>query len=464
MKKTRSLSSGISFLLLLAVLMAFVPAPRAYASDMAGECGKDGDNLTWTYSGGVLTITGEGEMADYEEKEDIPWYDIRDDIERVELPEGLESIGDRAFSGCYDLTSMELPESLTGIGDYAFDFCSSLTAIELPESLTDVGANPFVNGERLTSIAVAEEHPYLEIIDGALFSKPDSRLICLPQGLYTETYSVPAGTLSIGDRAFWGCGRLETVELPDGLRSIGDYAFGECDDIRSIELPDSLTQVGANPFYFCDDLTSLVVSGDHPYLEVVDEVLFSKPDRRLVCFPCGSDRKTCSVPAGTQSISAGAFGGCDRLTSVELPDGLNSIGENTFYRCYDLVSLTIPEGVTSIGKSAFFNCVGLSDVEFPASLTAIGDMAFGSCERLTSISLPEGLESIGDKAFARCKRLSSVRIPDSVTSVGDGAFEGCWDNSVESADGSVPGPEFTVGQGSCAERYCVENGLKYRYS
>ena len=36
------------------------------AADMSGECGKVGDNLTWTCSGGVLTISGEGEMADYE--------------------------------------------------------------------------------------------------------------------------------------------------------------------------------------------------------------------------------------------------------------------------------------------------------------------------------------------------------------------------------------------------------------
>ena len=123
MKKTGKRASAIAFLLALALLIAFVPAPRAYASDMSGECGKDGDNLTWSYSGGVLVISGKGEMADYEERSDCPWYDVRDDIERVELPEGLESIGDKAFARCKRLSSVLIPESVTSIGDGAFEGC-----------------------------------------------------------------------------------------------------------------------------------------------------------------------------------------------------------------------------------------------------------------------------------------------------------------------------------------------------
>ena len=35
----------------------------------SGNCGKDGSNVTWTLdSAGLLTISGTGEMADYESK------------------------------------------------------------------------------------------------------------------------------------------------------------------------------------------------------------------------------------------------------------------------------------------------------------------------------------------------------------------------------------------------------------
>ena len=200
MKKTGKRSFMIALLLALALLIAFVPTPRALAAEASGECGKDGDNLTWSYSGGVLTISGEGEMADFEEDSDCPWYDVRDDIERVELPEGLTSIGDRAFSYCDGLTAIELPDGLTSIGNRAFNYCESLTAlelpgsltsigdgafarckklysIELPESIASIGGNPFSGCERLTSIRVSLDHPYLATIDGVLFSKPDRRLV-----------------------------------------------------------------------------------------------------------------------------------------------------------------------------------------------------------------------------------------------------------------------------------------------
>ncbi len=56
MKTTRK-SSVIAAFLLFALLITVIPAPRAYAGETSGECGRDGDNLTWSYSDGTLTLT-----------------------------------------------------------------------------------------------------------------------------------------------------------------------------------------------------------------------------------------------------------------------------------------------------------------------------------------------------------------------------------------------------------------------
>ena len=81
MKPTRLLS----LLLLLALLLTLVPAPRAAAETLSGTCGKDGDNLTWTFADGVLTLSGEGEMADYYNDSPAPWYDHCEEISQLFL-------------------------------------------------------------------------------------------------------------------------------------------------------------------------------------------------------------------------------------------------------------------------------------------------------------------------------------------------------------------------------------------
>ena len=58
-------------------------------------------------------------------------------IKSVVIPNGFTSIGNRAFSGCKNLTSITIPDSVTSIGDRAFEDCSNLTSITIPKHFTD---------------------------------------------------------------------------------------------------------------------------------------------------------------------------------------------------------------------------------------------------------------------------------------------------------------------------------------
>ena len=70
----------------------------------------------------------------------------------VVIPESVEyegsaysvtSIGDRAFSFCFGLTSVTIPNSVTSIGSEAFFYCSGLTSVTIPNSVTSIGSEAF---------------------------------------------------------------------------------------------------------------------------------------------------------------------------------------------------------------------------------------------------------------------------------------------------------------------------------
>ena len=71
--------------------------------------------------------------------------------ESYDVPEGVESIGDEAFSHCVSLGSVTLPEGLQTIGNWAFNRCDSLTDVAFPESLRSIGIEAFPRHVKFTA-------------------------------------------------------------------------------------------------------------------------------------------------------------------------------------------------------------------------------------------------------------------------------------------------------------------------
>ena len=257
---------------------------------------------------------------------------------------------------------------------------------------------------------------------------------------------------TIGDWAFEGCSSLSAVTIPDSVTTIGDGAFAYCSSLSDVTIPDSVTSIGDGAFASCSSLSSIEVSPDHPALAVIDGVLFSKGDRRLICYPGGLSESSYEIPQGIVIIGEEAFAGSDKLSAVTIPGSVTTIGDWAFEGCSSLSSVTIPDSVASIGSGAFYRCDSLSSVTIPDSVTSIGYSAFAYCSSLSAVTIPNSVTTIGDWAFEGCSSLSSVTIPDSVTEIGYGAFEDC--DSLKTV---------IVGRDSYALTYCRENGLPYTY-
>ena len=197
--------------------------------------------------------------------------------------------------------------------------------------------------------------------------------------------------------------------LADGTAEITNYDFSKSDTTR-IQIPEMLdgrtvSNITGVVFLFCWKNSSFTVSPDHPTLAVIDGVLFSKPDKRLIAYPRAKK-------------------------------------DNTY---------TIPQGIEIIGNSAFSGCAFLTNVFISNSVTSIENYAFEDCASLTSITIPNSVTSIGDSAFSRCSSLTNISIPDSVTSIGTNAFANCLNLTL------------TVGRNSYAAQYAKENNIPYAY-
>lgn len=144
------------YLLLITLLVSL----SAYA-EKSGICG---DNLEWKLTDeGVLTITGTGEMQDWNDYSS-PWYE-NESVKQVIIGDGVTTIGDNAFESCSSLTSITIPNSVTTIGDYAFSYCRALTSVIISNSVTTIGERTFANCYSLTSVTIPSSVTRIE--DGA---------------------------------------------------------------------------------------------------------------------------------------------------------------------------------------------------------------------------------------------------------------------------------------------------------
>ena len=361
--KKRLLSMILALSMMLTILPVNAITALAANDGMSGNCGKNGDNVTYVLTQNnddttnptyTLTIQGNGEMADFKESDmegRAPWIADKEKITAVTIENGVTYVGAYAFDNCKKLTQITIHAQLDSIGKGAFRDCEGLTSIEIPKTVTSIGASAFSRCKGLSNIEIPET---VVSIGGAAFNG------CT--GL--TSIKIPAAVTSIKEYTFNECSNLKNVEIPQGVVSIGECAFSGCGILESIEIPQNVTSIGENAFFGCKTLTSI------------------------------------KIPAKVTSISKGILSGCSNLKDVKILGAVTSIGDNAFMSCGKLTDIKIPDTVTSIGKNAFYMS-GLTSIKIPNTVTSIGEYAFYVCNSLAKIEMPANMPSISQYTFYR---------------------------------------------------------------
>lgn len=455
----------------------------------------------------------------------------------IAIPAKVQAIGDYAFYRCTGLTAATIPSGsqLTAIGRFAFGETGSMGAFELPGGITSVGegafsgssAKPVCGLESLTAKSLGRagyaftieagmssmyRYMYdsngnetgiqlaeLQVTNGMYGYTVPNWITCAASGVFRQDglreVHLGTGFTSLQDELFMNCSNLQTIELPDTVTAIGAKAFYGCTGLTELELPDGIDSIGTYAFdrfngtIYADpeSTTAVTLSRRSQFFRARGngydmKYLFNAQDEPdgIQISNADKDITAVTIPAAVKSIYPNTFDGCTALAGVTFAEGsrLTSIGSYAFRNCTALQELTLPDGLQEISYSVFdgsnqlkvragagtdaaaaliregyafwptgekykvkytwnsqtgtitngFILSAEKDIvtlTVPAAVKEISEYALQNCTALTGVTLPEGLTTIGNGAFSNCSALSNLEIPATVTSIGHDAFSGC---------------------------------------
>lgn len=288
-------------------------------------------------------------------------------IQKIEIYEPIEEIGEYAFANCSVLQSVSLPKSIRRIGENAFRNCELLCSINLPDSIDTISAS-----------------------------------------------------------AFFYCKDLHINHLPKHLSHIGDSAFQWC-IIDGVTITNCIKEIGKSPFSKnANNLTSessrfviinslLIDSVTNELIQLVDsavknvsipEYITKVRDNAFI----HTDIESITIPSSVKELGCGIFWNCKFLSNVQLDCIIERLPDSIF-ACSSLTSFDVPKCIKVIGFGAFYSCKSLQTINLNKGLKTIENRAFEECTNLVSLNIPESIEKIGDGygcCFKDCKNLKDV--------------------------------------------------------
>lgn len=187
--------------------------------------------------------------------------------------------------------------------------------------------------------------------------------------------------------------------------------------------------------------------GEHTVRYLLEDPSTIKSSAFFTC----SDIKSVKFPETLTFIGNGAFGGCAKLTEIELPTKNELIIEGGAFGGCGITSLVVPNNVvlpqghtgefssnpiktlvwdtnnvtSNYPVQAYITYGSLESITYGENITIINSASVAGAPKLTSVTISDGVKEIGPNAFASCSKLVEVNIPYSVEKILYGAFQGC---------------------------------------
>lgn len=487
------------------------PAPRYYSVE----------KRTSLFS--YYTVTGGIEVYQYDGRKNTGVLTVPATID------GRTVVGiGESFVSMDDFTEVRLPDTIKYIGKSAFNTCMKLKKINIPAGVETIGDFAFTQCTALTSFTCSKSNKSYTVENGILYDKNKTTVVACP----SAKAPVIAGTVkNIGEYSFYYNKNLTSIVIPSSVTSLGEGAFGDCSaltkvtvngsalqnlgnfcfsstGIGSIVLPGSVKSVGTNAFAYCSKLKKIYFKGNYPVMgdlslkdsypsqyqnvfqSIEADVYYnpaargwstvnrkqyggtvkwkSWPGKFLSLADCSikisktkwqyTGKNICpavTVTCNGKTLKKGTDYTVTYKSNKNIGTGSITISGSGFYtgKGTRKFSITVKSGKTYTVKgykykvtsaktngSGTVSVVGntnkkrtsitvadtvkIGGVSF--RITSVGAKAFKGFGKLKTVKIGKNVKTIGTAAFYKCSNLKTVSITSTkLTSVGKKAFYGC---------------------------------------
>ena len=295
-------------------------------------------------------------------------------VNKIEIPESVKIIEQRAFLKNKGIKTLILNNGLKEIGICAFDN-TNIKEITIPESVEKIGQSAFEycnNLEKVTYNAInceydgVADYVYpLFYMDGGNENDVLQEIVIgnkvkkIPEGMFSfinkvNKIEIPQSVKDIEQRAFLKSKGIKTLILNNGIEKIGNKAFSEI-GIKKLTLPESLKYIGEWAFWGCNDIETLYYNSIHCSTKLIFENEFNNSR-----YPF-------------QSNDNEDIGKCYNIENIIIGDKVEYLDSDIFRKC-NITTITIPSSVKYIAyeggnqnsqscdTGTFYNCNFLKEI------------------------------------------------------------------------------------------------------
>ena len=249
------------------------------------------------------------------------------------IPSNVTEIGDYTFYNCRNMNNggtIEIPEGVQRIGNQAFRsiFYSNSKNLKLPSTLNYVGNYAFEYKYNLPNVYITDLSSFCKIV----FNNSESSVFNGSTELYVNNtqvtdLTIPSNITTLKSYTFYDAATITSVTIPSTVTSIAGSGTFQYSGLRNVTIPSSVTSwTGSYTFAYCD-LTEATLNN-------------SGAIGKYAFYDC---RFLTGVTFGNNitEIKSGAFQNCTNLTDVTFGGNMKTFGSYAFNGCTKLASVTL---------------------------------------------------------------------------------------------------------------------------